>query len=143
MSVINYENEVLKAQQASDQATLDKANRAVYEELLNLYPIRASEGSYRVFLSFAGDGILTLAKCEHLLKNSKDLGFTIEMSSKEALLDELASAYADPGARRAFRNKAASWTLRRVRDEFRARKFRADHRTSASAREYLASVRPS
>ena len=137
MSVINYTNQLAAEQAKQDAASKENESRAVFEELLNLYTVRATEANYALFKAWAYP--LTFAAGEHLIKN-KVPGFSPDLTSREEIIAELLEAY-PKDERRNWGIRMSTWSLRQLRQERRDQFLRSTLKTSKQAGEYIAGIR--
>jgi hypothetical protein len=137
MSTINYENQLAAEEAKQEAARKENESRAAFDELCNLYTLRATEANFVLFKAWAYP--LTFAAGEHLIKN-KVQGFTPDLTSREELIQELLEAYPQ-GERRNWGIRMSTWSLRQLRQEKRDQQLRASLKTGQQAKEYLAGVR--
>ena len=146
MSTITYEQKFRQQEAARKTAELDRKNRAVFGHILNKYYIREHEANYQMFLEFAGT-LLTMDAADYLMKNRPE-GFQVDMTSRQALIEELVELLRDPAERRMTEHdlhtktvQLAGKALAELRAYRRQLLFKADHPTKESAEAYLKSVR--
>ena len=139
MSVINYQNQLAEEQAKQEAARKENESRAAFDELCNLYPLRATEASYVLFKAWANP--LTFAAGEHLIKN-KVPGFTPDFTTREELIADLLEVYPKL-ERRNWGIRMSTWSLRQLRQEKRDQQLRATLKTADQAKEYILGVRKS
>jgi hypothetical protein len=137
MSVVNYTNSLAAEAAKQDSARQENENRAVFDELCNQFPLRATEANYALFKAWANP--LTYAAGEHLIKNEIP-GFTPDFTSREELIAELLEAYPKL-ERRNWGVRMSTWSLRQLRQEKRDQHLRATLKTGADAAAYIQGVR--
>ena len=145
MSTITYEQKFREQEAARKKAELDKKNRSVFEHVLNKYYIVEHEANYQLFLKWSP--VLTMDAADYLIKNRPE-GFQIDMTTRQALIEELVELLRDPTERRMTAHdlhtktvQLARKTLAELRQYRRSLTFKQEHQTADSAREYLKSVR--
>jgi hypothetical protein len=146
MSTITYEQKFRQQEAARNAAELDRKNRAVFGHILNKYYIREHEANYQMFLKFAGT-LLTMDAADYLMKNRPE-GFQIDMTTRQALIEELVELLRDPTERRMTTHdlhtktvQLAGKTLAELRAYRRSLTFKQEHATAESARDYLRTQR--
>ena len=145
---ISYESKAAAEQQQKEAAQHETRNREVFDEVLARYPLKSHEANFRLFVDRAGDGILSIAKCEYLLKH-RVAGFNPDVVTREQLIDELAQELRDGCTTktlsdydfRQWRLRASTWSLRQLRQEKRAIELRRELTTAQKARNYLTEAR--
>ena len=130
---------------ARKKAELDKKNRAVFEHVLNKYYIVEHEANYQLFLKWSP--VLTMDAADYLIKNRPE-GFQIDMTNRQALIEELVELLRDPTERRMTAHdlhtktvQLAGKTLAELRAYRRSLTFKQEHATAESARDYLRTQR--
>jgi hypothetical protein len=146
MTTHNYETDLAKKADAEASQRLSDANRAVWDELLARFPLADHEANFNLFVEYCNP--LTIAGGEHLLR-AKPQGFTVAMTTREDLINELVELRRENTSRKtlsdhdlnSWRIRVSVWSLRQLRDYKRKIVFEHAHKTAESAREYLAGVR--
>jgi hypothetical protein len=146
MSTINYSSEVAAARAKEDAERLDAANRAVFNEILALYPISDCEANFQMFLAFVNP--MTVQGCEYLVKGDAK-GFDLAWTSREQMIDELVELRRENASQktlsdfdlRSWKVRISVWSLRQLREYKKKLLFTQSHQTAETAREYLAGIR--
>src|SRR6266478_4253289 len=145
---MTYETQTATETQQKESAQREARNREVFDEVLARYPLKDHEANFRLFVDWAGDGILTIEKAEYLLKH-RVAGFNPDVVTREQLISELAQELRDGCTTktlsdydfRQWRLRASTWSLRQLRQEKRAIELRRELTTAQKARNYLTEAR--
>ena len=143
MGIQDYPTTQAEAQAADKIDAKEKANRAVFEELLNRWYLHDGEANFGILKSWAGpDGLITLEPAENLLRGRR-VSPTLAPVTREDLVDEIMDFHKNLSGYEArnFRLRLGTWSLRQLRAEINRCKFLEVVKTKEDAKKFLKGVR--
>jgi len=141
---MTYETKAVQELEQKKAAELEVRNREVFDEILARYPLRDHTANFNLLVSWAGDGVLTIAKGEYLLKRKPE-GLNPDVTTREALIDELGTFLRETTSEKTlsahdfkmWKFRAGTWSLRQIRAFRKELELKRQLTTVEQARNYL------
>jgi hypothetical protein len=143
MGIIDYQNTQAEAAAQAQSAARDQHNQAMWDAVLDRYPIADMDCNYRIVLDWCGGKVLTFEAIDNLIRSKRSTP-SLVMTTRDELATQIVESmtHRSEWDKKQFRLRLGTYSLKQLRDLIRKFRAQAAIKTKEQAREVLKAAGP-